>query len=302
MALYWNKDGDLCFKEEFYPGGIGFDFRVDEILVSEQSGYQRIQVFRNSFLGRVLVIDGIIQVTDFDEECYHGPVAGLSVGLHTTEPESVLIFGGGDLGALHQVLRYLIKRVDLVEIDEMVTEVCGEYLPRICKKIPSEKANDVRILFEDGCKFIREAKEAYDVVIVDSSEPIGPGKPLFGKEFYRNVFDHLRSDGIILAQAGSLLYSNQWLKTFRLLSSLSKGMDVRVFCINVPTYGGLFALVGARRDKCFPSEGQLIKMLTYGSQRETEWNCLERYRAAQVLPPNIERALREEKARLANKG
>lgn len=292
MGLYRKSDGRGYFKEEFYWGGIGYCFDVQNILYSGTSKFQTIQVFENNVLGRVLVLDDIIQTTYFDESFYHGPMAGFSVGVFDY-PERVLIVGGGDLGVLHQVLRYSFGKLDLVEIDKKVTEVCREYLPEICKEIPLEKSGDIQLIYEDASEFIRNTNENYQVVIVDSSEPVGPGEPLFGREFYQNVYDRLRSDGIILAQAGSLLYSDQWLKTYRMLSSLGTyRMDVKVLCIDVPTYGGPFALVGARRDKCFPSEGQLIKMQCAFSpphigQRRTEWSEPARYRSYQVLPPRV---------------
>lgn len=291
MALYRKEDGRWYFKEEFYLGGIGYTFNVNNILFQGMSKFQVIEVFENNILGRVLVLDGIIQTTEFDENLYHGPMAGLSVGLFDY-PENVLIVGGGDLGVLHQVLRYSVEKVDIVEIDEMVTKVCREQLPSICKDIPSERSQDVRLVYEDASEFIRKTEEGYHVVIVDSSEPIGPGEVLFGQEFYQNVLNHLRSDGIILVQAGSLLYRDQWLKTYQLFKSLRPKCDVKVFGIDVPTYGGPFALVGAKLGKYFPTERELDQMQLHGDQVRTEWNNPRRYMALQTLIPRAEKEIR----------
>ena len=299
MPLYFSEiEKKYRFRETYYFNG--YDFPVDKTLYQHQSDYQLIQVFSSEeLLKRALVLDGVIQTTYFDHFRYHCPIVALSVGL-CPKPENVLIIGGGDRGVLLEILRrYYFGKVTQVEIDEEVTEVSKRYLPRICGEIPRRKSHRVSELFEDGIEFILESRDLFDVIIVDSSEPIGPGEMLFGQEFYQNALDHLGSGGILITQAGSLIYSKQWLKTFRLLSTTWPGrIYVRVYGINVPTYGGPFALIGVRKGINFPSEGELARMQAQKRQKHNVWISPEMYRAYQTLQPRESSLLQKEIARI----
>jgi len=299
MALY-KKDGEWWFKEEYYS--YGYDFPVDEILIEHRSDYQLIQVLRSKSLhGPVLILDGIIQTCYFDHYRYHRPIVALSVGLYP-KPKKVLIIGGGDRGVMLEILRrYYFGELTQVEIDADVTEISRKYLPRVCGNIPSRKLHRVHELFEDGIKFVRESQDVFDVIIVDSSEPTGPGEVLFGPEFYRDALSRLNFGGILVAQAGSLLYSKQWLKTFRMLSTaVQEKIDVRVFNINVPTYGGPFAVVGACRGKNFPSESKLARIQAERLQKENSWISPNMYRAYKTLQPREASLLQKEIEKMQN--
>lgn len=173
-----------------------------EPLHEEQTPYQYIEIFETEQFGKMLVLDGVFQTSEKDEWCYHEMVSHVPLMLHP-HPESVLIIGGGDGGVAREVCRHeCTKQVDLCEIDGRVIELSKEYFPTIAKVLldPPEK---LRVHVGDGIAFTKEVKDFYDVIIIDCSDPIGPGEGLFTREFYKSAFEALREDGLIVQQSES---------------------------------------------------------------------------------------------------
>ena len=190
---------NVWFKEN-YGDFISVNYQINSILFTGKSEFQTVEIVESSSYGKMLFNDNILMLTEKDEHVYHEMIAHVPLFSHP-HPENVLIVGGGDGGTLREVLRHpQVKNVHLIEIDAMVLEACKKWIPQTSSSMEDPRAN---IKIEDGVHFVANTKEKFDLVIVDSSEPIGPSKPLFGKEFYGNVKNILNKDGIVIAQGES---------------------------------------------------------------------------------------------------
>jgi spermidine synthase len=213
-------------------------FRLKRRLFKGRSPFQTVEVVDTKGHGRLLLIDGMTMVSERDEFVYHEMIAHVPLFLHP-RPRRVLVIGGGDGGTVREVLRHKsVERCVLVEIDALVVEASRRFLPGVAGRLSDRRAV-VRI--EDGVKFVRETSERFDVVIVDSTEPFGPAKELFGSGFYRDVKRVLTADGIVVSQAGSPFYE---LKTIvnlaRILRPIFPVTDAYLFT-NLTYPGGLWA-------------------------------------------------------------
>ena len=196
--------------KEFHDKSFYIAFRRDKLLKKIKSEYQEIEVFENEFWGKVLIIDGLVMLTEKDELFYHEAIAHPPLFVHR-KPENILIIGGGDGGTLREVLKHNVKRVDLVEIDREVINVAKEFFPSSANSFSDKRAN---IITEDGINFLKETKNIYDVIIVDSSEPFGPSSVLFTEEFYSLMRDKTSEHGVISSQLGSYLFHKSFIREF----------------------------------------------------------------------------------------
>ena len=195
---------DLWFSE-MHTKNAKFSIRVNRQLVSLQSEFQRLDVFESPDFGRFLTLDGYMMLTEKDEFIYHEMIVHVPLAVHPN-PERVLVIGAGDGGVVRELTRYdSVRCIDLVEIDREVVRVCKEYLPFTASKLDDPRVN---ICYQDGLKFIRGCRDDYDIVIVDSTDPFGPGEGLFTKEFYGNCYKALKADGIMVNQHESPFYEN----------------------------------------------------------------------------------------------
>ncbi len=187
--------------EEYYPEIKGsFSFEIEKVLFSRQSSYQRVEVVQSKGLGRVLLIDGLVMLTERDEFVYHEMIAHTPLFVHP-DPRRVLIIGGGDGGTVRECLKHQsVEKVTLVDIDELVTRASLEYLPSVAGAVLSDR---VECRFEDGVKFVKGTTERYDIVIIDSTDPISVGEGLFTHAFYQDCFKVLSDDGILVNQSES---------------------------------------------------------------------------------------------------
>lgn len=193
---------ELWFSEPHTPD-VKLSIRVDRQLYSGESEFQRIDVYESPEFGRFLVLDGYIMLTEKDEFIYHEMIVHVPMAVHPGV-KKVLVIGAGDGGAVRELARYPeIECIDLVEIDEEVIQVCREYLPKTACKLDDKR---VHIHYEDGLKFVRSREDEYDLIVVDSTDPFGPGEGLFTKEFYGNCYKALREDGIMVNQHESPFY------------------------------------------------------------------------------------------------
>lgn len=196
---------ELWFTEEHTPT-VRFSIKIKEQLLSKKSPFQQIDVFDSEEFGRFFTLDGLIMVTEKDEFIYHDMIVHVPMA---TNPKirKVLVIGGGDGGTVRELTRYkTIEKIDMVDIDEMVVKVCREYLKQTSRKLDDPR---VTLYFEDGLKFIRRFENEYDLIIVDSTDPFGPGEGLFTKEFYGSCFKALTEDGILVNQ-----HENPYYETF----------------------------------------------------------------------------------------
>ena len=216
-------------------------YRIKSFLYEEKSEFQHMQLVDTHEYGKMLLLDGIVQTTEKDEFIYHEMMAHIPVISHP-EPKDILIIGGGDGGVLREVLKHPgVKRADMVEIDPDVVTFSKMHLPSISDgAFENVKTN---LIFDDGAEFVKKTDRRYDVVIVDSPDPIGPAKVLFGQMFYENIHNILKPGGIMVRQTGSTHMQVEEQKTaYDLLKNIYRCVSFYVFV--VPTYvGGFFSSV-----------------------------------------------------------
>lgn len=204
------------FTEVGDSTGIAFSLRINGKLHDEQTPYQRIEIYDTTDFGRLMTIDGYIMLTQRDNFLYHEMLSHPVLYTHVN-PKNVLVIGGGDCGTLSEVLKHeSVKAAVQVEIDERVTRLAERYFPELCRANDDPRA---RLVFGDGIKWVTDAEpESYDVIIIDSTDPIGPAAGLFSEPFYRDCFRALRPGGIIAQQSESPLLH------MKLISAMRKAM------------------------------------------------------------------------------
>jgi spermidine synthase len=184
-------------------GSFSVAFKVRKTLFSCRSPYQQVDVVQTVDHGKLLLNDGVFMLTEYDEFIYHEMIAHVPLFVHP-QPRKVLIIGGGDGGTVREVLKHeSVERVVMVEIDEIVVQACREHLPSVSAALEDPR---VKLLFDDGVRYVSETPERFDIVIVDSTDPVGPGAVLFEKSFYRNAGRLLTDKGLMITQAESPLY------------------------------------------------------------------------------------------------
>jgi len=224
---------------EYQTPAHGVFFTVERTLFKGRSRYQKIELIQNASFGRVLLLDGLVQTTDKDEFFYHEMLVHPALALHPA-PRNVLIIGGGDGGALREVLRHPVRKAWLCEIDGRVIEVCRRYYPWLRRDLADPRAE---LVVADGNDFIASTGDRFDVVLVDSSDPVGPSTVLHEKAFYARLKGLLKPNGIIAAQAGALLYhQDQHRRKYRFLKTMFR--QAAFYLCPVPTYpGGMWCFV-----------------------------------------------------------
>lgn len=240
---------DLWFSE-FHTPDVKLSIKVEEQLYSGRSEFQRIDVFGSKEFGRFLSIDGYMMLTEKDEFIYHEMITHAAIAVHPN-PARVLVIGGGDGGVVRELCRYnSVKHIDLVEIDELVVDVCKKYLPFTARSLDDPR---VHIFYEDGVKFIRRYENKYDVIIVDSTDPFGPGEGLFTKEFYGSCFKALKEDGIMVNQHESPFYEQDATAMQRAHKRIVESFPIsRVYQAHIPTYPSGHWLFGFASKKYHP--------------------------------------------------
>jgi len=240
---------ELWYTEE-HTKDVQFSIRIDRQIASVQSDFQRIDILQSKEFGRILTLDGFLMVTEKDEFIYHDMITHVPMA---TNPEikKVLVIGAGDGGTIRELLRYkTIEHIDMVEIDEEVVKVCEEYLPQTACGLRDEK---VHMYFEDGLRFVRRKENEYDLIIVDSTDPFGPGEGLFTKEFYGNCYRALKEDGIMVNQHESMYYDSYAESMKRAHGRISSTFPIaKVYQAHIPTYPSGHWLFGFASKKYDP--------------------------------------------------
>ena len=240
---------DLWFSEYHTPN-VRLSIKVDKQLCSVQSDFQRIDVFESPEFGRFLTLDGYMMLTEKDEFIYHEMITHVPMAVNP-DIKNVLVIGAGDGGVIRELTKYeSIENIDMVEIDELVVEVCKKYLPQTACRLEDKR---VHIYYEDGLKFIRSKEDEYDLIIVDSTDPFGPGEGLFTKEFYGNCYKALTEEGIMVNQHESPFYSGDADACKRAHKRIVDSFPVsRVYQAHVPTYPSGHWLFGFASKKYHP--------------------------------------------------
>ena len=225
----------MIWFEDTYQGDLLQKLQVSRLLYRKKTEYQDLVIFENPRCGRVLALDGAIQTTEADEFVYHEMLVHPALIAHSVS-RRVLIIGGGDGGALRRVLAHRdVEHVTLVEIDRTVVDLCREYLPSICENAFDDPR--VELVVQDGSTFVEQTTQRYDVVIVDSSDPIGPATRLFEQPFYRDCKRCLREGGILVTQNGVPFTQPDELKdSMQFLRN--QFADVSCYLAPIPMYNG----------------------------------------------------------------
>lgn len=213
-------------------GDLAISYRVKETIHEEQTDFQHLTMVDTYSFGRMLFLDGFVMTSIKDEFVYHEMITQPALNAHAN-PEKVMVIGGGDGGAVRELAKHpKTKQITLVEIDGRVIENSKKYLPEIAAAYDDPK---VTVLVDDGIKHIKENKNTYDIIIIDSTDPIGPAEGLFSGDFYQNVYEALKEDGIMVAQTESP-FSDQ--KLLQGIHSDLKGLYpiVKLYLAFIPTY------------------------------------------------------------------
>lgn len=171
-----------------------------EKLVEEQTPFQKIEIYDTDYFGTLFMLDDVIMLSEKDEFVYHEMITHMAMCTHDN-PKEVLVIGGGDGGTIREILKHeSVVHATLCEIDERVVRICQKYFPNVSNKLEDPK---VSLKFEDGFKFLDKFENHFDIIITDSSDPVGPGVNLFKEDYYRLVKKALKPDGIMVSQSES---------------------------------------------------------------------------------------------------
>jgi len=280
---------DLWFSERHTPN-VKFSIKVDRQLYCGQSEFQRIDVFDSKEFGRFLTLDGYMMMTERDEFIYHEMIVHVPMAVHPNV-KNVLVIGAGDGGVIRELTKYsTIESIHLVEIDPLVVEVCRKYLPQTACRLDDSR---VDIIYADGLKYIRSHEDEYDLIIVDSTDPFGPGEGLFTKEFYGNCYKALKEDGIMVNQHESPFYEEDAIAMQRAHKRIVESFPIsRVYQAHIPTYPSGHWLFGFSSKKYHPVH----------DLKAVEWNMLgfstkyyttRLHSGAFYLPAYVEQLLRD---------
>ncbi len=224
------------FFTEFHDKGTGIIFKIKRELFSAKSPYQEIKIFDTETFGRMLVLDGLVMLTERDEFVYHEMLVHPAFSFKEQVKKAGVI-GGGDGGTVREILKYPdVESVLLIEIDKMVVEVSKKYLEFTSSRLKDER---VSIYYEDGVKYLNERNERFDLLFVDSSDPVGPAVALYSLDFYKSIKKNLKDDSIVVFQSESPWYHLDVIREqIKNLRKLFK--EVRLYLAPVPTYPGGF--------------------------------------------------------------
>ncbi len=280
---------DKKFQETLYQG-FRTTYDCTEVFFDSATDHQRLVIFKNPLFGRMMMLDGVTQTTEADEFIYHEMLAHVPILAHGAA-KRVLIIGGGDGGILREVLRHPgVERCTMVEIDPSVVELSKQHLPHHSNGAFDDVRTD--LVFDDGAAFVRDPgdahQNAYDVMIVDSTDPIGPGEVLFTDTFYANARRCLTSGGVLVTQNGVPFMQPDELKTtmthFRHLFN-----DASCYLATIPTYvGGPMALGWASDDRALRNVSEETIAARFAeAELETRYYSPAVHKAAFALPAYV---------------
>ena len=277
------------FTETLHPG-YGQSFEIANTLFHQKTAHQDLAIYETPALGRVLVLDGIVQTTEVDEFYYHEMMAHLPILAHG-DAHRVLIIGGGDGGALREVLKHSnVEQATIVEIDASVVELCREHLPGISAGAFDDPRT--QLVIADGTKFVAQTIEDFDVVIIDSTDPTGPSVALFEKPFYRHCRNILGARGILIRQAGVPFFQGDvYVTAYQRLSATFR--DCALALVPVPTYCGGHMALAWGSDDAEHRKGltDVIDGRFRAANIETRYYNPDMHRSAFALPAFMKAAL-----------
>jgi spermidine synthase len=281
------KNAGQTWFTEYHTEGSGLTLKVKEQLARKQSPYQLIEVFETVEFGNLLTLDGLVMITERDEHVYHEMMTHVPMLAHPA-PKRVLVVGGGDGGCLREIVRHpQLEKVTQVEIDGDVVDLCKKYFPDVAQAYKHPK---VELVIGDAIDYLRRYKGEFDVAIIDGSDPVGPAVGLFDRSFFEDVFDALKSGGLMSCQIGSPLYSLD-----RIASTLKHWRSIfaeaRPYLAHIPTYpSGVWSLGLASKEPGGTSvKPDEVRFRTISNA--LKYYNLDIHRGSFALPSEIARAI-----------
>ena len=280
---------DLWFSE-FHTPDVKHSIRVTRHLYSKRSEYQQIDIFDTPEFGRVLSLDGNVMLTERDEFIYDEMITHVPMAVHPNIRD-VLVIGAGDGGVVRELARYeSIRRIDLVEMDPQVIEACRVWLPENACRLDDSR---VHIFFDNALRFIRRRTDAYDLIIVDSTDPFGPSEGYFTREFYGICYNALHDDGIMVNQQGSPFYKQDAEAMQRSHKRIVSTFPIsRVYQAHIPTYAAGYWLFGFASKKYHPID-DLCAEKWLAHNLKTKYYTTKLHVGAFYLPAFLETMLQE---------
>jgi spermidine synthase len=285
LEKYKQVNEDLWISNYVAKARIRTEYKVKSLLHYEISPYQEISVVDTKGFGRMLVLDGIPQNSSGEGFIYNEMISHIPIVTHPN-PKAVGMIGGGDCGPAREAMKYSgIEKIDVVEIDQQVTDVCRTWLT------PSSHYDDDRrfsMIHLDGIEWVQKNKGIYDVLIIDRSDPVGPAAKLYKKDFYNDVYEALTDDGVVVIQSGSPFYNTSTLpKTSKSLKELFP--IVRTYLVTIPLFPcGIWSFTMASK-KYDPLTADLSRL----QDGETKYINTEIFLASFVLPNYVKTLLEE---------
>ena len=276
---------DLWYSET-HAEGVKLSIEIDQHLYSAQSPFQRIDVFESKAWGRFFTLDGYVMITQKDEFIYHEMIVHVPMRVHPNV-RNVLVIGAGDGGTVRELCRYnSVEHIDMVEIDELVVRTCQTYFPDMTASLLDPR---VSLYFEDGLKFVHQKKNVYDLIIVDSTDPFGPGEGLFTKSFYQDCFAALTATGILVNQHESPFYPNYQANMKRAHQRIRESFPIaEVYQAFIPSYSSGHWLFGFASKVYVPT-----KNLKPEFTLKTQYYNTELHLASFALPNYVKKLLSE---------
>ena len=280
---------DLWFSE-FHTPDVKHSIRVTRHLYSKRSEYQQIDIFDTPEFGRVLSLDGNVMLTERDEFIYDEMITHVPMAVHPNIRD-VLVIGAGDGGVVRELARYEnIRRIDLVEMDPQVIEACRVWLPENACRLDDSR---VHIYFDNALRFIRRRTDAYDLIIVDSTDPFGPSEGYFTREFYGICYNALHDDGIMVNQQDSPFYKQDAEAMQRSHKRIVSTFPIsRVYQAHIPTYAAGYWLFGFASKKYHPID-DLCAEKWLAHNLKTKYYTTKLHVGAFYLPAFLETMLQE---------
>ena len=274
------------FYERHPNKAAGISFELDSILYSGQSDYQKVDILQTQNYGRVMLLDEVVMLTSTDEFVYHEMITHVPLSVHPN-PRQVLTIGGGDGGTLREVVKHpTVERAVLAEIDQKVLDVSRKYFPEIAAGLDHPKSE---LQIGDALEYIKDKRDVFDVILSDSTDPIGPAVGLFEQPFYRNVCDALTGNGIFVAQSESPFWDPEIVQ--KIVKNLTPVFPVvRFYLVFIPTYpSGMWSFVFA--SKGLDPIKDLRNDATTNFQSDLKYYSPEIHQAAFTLPPFVKKLI-----------
>ncbi len=261
--------------------------RIKERLFYEKSPYQTVEVFETCDQGKMLTIDRMVMCTEADEASYHEMLVHVPMLTNSTIKD-VLVIGGGDGGTVRELVRHEnLKTITMVEIDEVVVRGSKQFLPNIASALDHPK---LKLLIEDGIKFVKEAGDSsYDLIIIDSSDPVGPSEGLFTKSFYQDVYRCLRLGGLVTVQSESPCFNPKaFVELNQCLCQVFGNDKVHCYLVFIPMYpSGMWSLTYCSKQGLHPLSFNRDRATQFAQKYNLSYYNADVHQSAFALPTYI---------------